>query len=85
MCPLSVIFPLLLAVLVGHVTLRMLKPECDLDEDWEQEDLDTATHRTILLLHNHTVPQREAKTGGEQNQQQPTQAVIYTDSCHRRV
>uniref|UniRef100_A0A3Q3WWH8 TOG domain-containing protein n=1 Tax=Mola mola TaxID=94237 RepID=A0A3Q3WWH8_MOLML len=50
-------------VLVGHVTLRMLKPECDLDEAWEQEDLDTAAHRTILLLHNHTVPQREAKTG----------------------
>lgn len=55
-----------LAVLVGHVTLRLVKPECDLDEAWEQEDLDTAAHRTILLLHNHTVPQREAKTGGEQ-------------------
>ncbi|KAM6945032.1 stalled ribosome sensor GCN1 [Lycodopsis pacificus] len=52
-----------LAMLVGHVTLRLLKPECDLDEAWEQEDLDTAAHRTILLLHNHTVPQRDAKTG----------------------
>lgn len=52
-------------MLVGHVTLRLLKPECDLDEAWGQEDLDTAAHRTILLLHNHTVPQREAKTGGE--------------------
>ncbi|KAE8291635.1 eIF-2-alpha kinase activator GCN1 [Larimichthys crocea] len=51
-----------LAVLVGHVTLRLLKPECDLDEAWGQEDLDTAAQRTILLLHNHTVPQREAKT-----------------------
>ncbi|CAG02489.1 unnamed protein product [Tetraodon nigroviridis] len=51
-----------LAVLVGHVTLRLLKPACDLDEAWEQEDLDTAAHRTILLLHSHTVPQREAKT-----------------------
>uniref|UniRef100_A0A8C9ZZ87 GCN1 activator of EIF2AK4 n=1 Tax=Sander lucioperca TaxID=283035 RepID=A0A8C9ZZ87_SANLU len=50
-----------LAVLVGHVTLRLLKPECDLDEAWEQEDLETAAHRTILLLHNHTVPQRDAK------------------------
>lgn len=55
----------LLAVLVGHVTLRLLKPECDLDEAWGQEDLDTAAHRTILLLHNHTVAQRDAKTGGE--------------------
>ncbi|XP_078106507.1 stalled ribosome sensor GCN1 [Sander vitreus] len=50
-----------LAVLVGHVTLRLLKPECALDEAWEQEDLETAAHRTILLLHNHTVPQRDAK------------------------
>uniref|UniRef100_A0A8C2WX06 GCN1 activator of EIF2AK4 n=1 Tax=Cyclopterus lumpus TaxID=8103 RepID=A0A8C2WX06_CYCLU len=54
-------FPLL-AMLVGHVTLRLLKPECDLDEAWEQENLDTAAHRTILLLHNHTVPQRDIKT-----------------------
>lgn len=60
------LFAPLQAMLVGHVTLRLLKPECDLDEAWEQEDLDTAAHRTILLLHNHTVPQREAKTGGEQ-------------------
>lgn len=54
------------AVLVGHVTLRLLKPACDLDEAWEQEDLETAALRTILLLHNHTVPQREVKTSGEQ-------------------
>lgn len=53
------------AVLVGHVTLRLLKPACALDEAWEQEDLDTAALRTILLLHSHTVPQREAKTSGE--------------------
>ncbi|XP_056152960.1 eIF-2-alpha kinase activator GCN1 [Lampris incognitus] len=52
-----------LAELVGHVTLRLLKPECDLDEAWGEEDLDTATQRTVLLLHNHTVPHREGKTG----------------------
>ncbi|KAM7392001.1 hypothetical protein PAMP_022644 [Pampus punctatissimus] len=51
-----------LALLVGHVTLRLLKPECDLDKAWGQEDLDTAANRTVLLLHNHTVPQREGKT-----------------------
>nr|XP_043881729.1 eIF-2-alpha kinase activator GCN1 [Solea senegalensis] len=51
-----------LAVLVGHVTLRLLKPECDLDEAWGQEDLNTAANRTIMLLHNQTVPQRESKT-----------------------
>lgn len=43
----------------------MLKPECDLDEAWELEDLDTATERTVGLLHSHTVPQRENKAGGE--------------------
>ncbi|KAJ4944183.1 hypothetical protein JOQ06_012728, partial [Pogonophryne albipinna] len=51
-----------LAELVGHVTLRLLKPECDLDPAWEQEDLETAANRTILLLHHHTVPQRDNKT-----------------------
>uniref|UniRef100_A0A665VTC9 GCN1 activator of EIF2AK4 n=1 Tax=Echeneis naucrates TaxID=173247 RepID=A0A665VTC9_ECHNA len=55
---------LLPAVLVGHVTLRLLKPACDLDEAWEQEDLEKAGHRTVMLLHNHTVPQREIKTSG---------------------
>lgn len=50
---------------MGQVTLRLLKPECDLDEAWEQEDLDTAAHRTISLLHNYTVPQRDSKTSGE--------------------
>ncbi|XP_030646777.1 eIF-2-alpha kinase activator GCN1 [Chanos chanos] len=50
-----------LAVLVGQVTLRLLKPECDLDQAWAQEDLNTATQRTVLLLYTHTVPQREGK------------------------
>lgn len=58
-------FSVFLGMLVGHVTLRLLKPECELDQAWEQEDLDTAALRTILLLHNHSVPQREAKTNGE--------------------
>uniref|UniRef100_A0A4W4EK25 TOG domain-containing protein n=1 Tax=Electrophorus electricus TaxID=8005 RepID=A0A4W4EK25_ELEEL len=49
------------SILVGHVTLRLLKPECELDPAWAQEDLDTATQRTVFLLHTHTVPQREGK------------------------
>lgn len=52
-----------LAILVGHVTLRHLKPECDLDPAWAQEDLNTATQRTILLLHTSTTHQRDGKTG----------------------
>ncbi|XP_076859564.1 stalled ribosome sensor GCN1 [Brachyhypopomus gauderio] len=50
-----------LAELVGHVTLRLLKPECDLDPAWAQEDLNTATQRTVLLIHTHTVLQREGR------------------------
>uniref|UniRef100_A0A8C5CDD9 GCN1 activator of EIF2AK4 n=1 Tax=Gadus morhua TaxID=8049 RepID=A0A8C5CDD9_GADMO len=50
-----------LAMLVGHVTLRLVKPACELDPAWSQEELDTATQRTVQLLYNHTVPQRESK------------------------
>uniref|UniRef100_A0A6Q2XNK9 TOG domain-containing protein n=1 Tax=Esox lucius TaxID=8010 RepID=A0A6Q2XNK9_ESOLU len=52
-----------LAVLVGQVTLRLMKPECNLDPAWGQEDLDTATQRTVGLLHMHTVPHREKSPG----------------------
>ncbi|CAB1445303.1 unnamed protein product [Pleuronectes platessa] len=51
-----------IAVLVGHVTLRLLKPECDLDSAWEEEDLATAANRSVVLLHNQTVLQRESKS-----------------------
>lgn len=50
-------------MLVGQVTLRVLKPECPLEEAWCQEGLTTATQRTVLLLHSHTVPRRDAKAG----------------------
>ncbi|KAJ8379495.1 hypothetical protein SKAU_G00002730 [Synaphobranchus kaupii] len=50
-----------LGELVGQVTLRLLKPECALDPAWGEEDLGVATQRTVLLLHTHTVPQRENK------------------------
>ncbi|KAJ8285786.1 hypothetical protein GJAV_G00030940 [Gymnothorax javanicus] len=50
-----------LGVLVGQVTLRLVKPECALDPAWAEEDLGVATQRTVNLLHTHTVPQRESK------------------------
>jgi len=55
--------PPIKATLVGHVTLRLLKPDCELDPAWSQEDLDTMAQRTVLLLYTHTVPQRESKAG----------------------
>ncbi|XP_072839500.2 stalled ribosome sensor GCN1 [Pogona vitticeps] len=45
----------------SHVTLRMMKPECDLDESWCQEDLPTAVSRVVSLLHTYTVPGRTSK------------------------
>uniref|UniRef100_A0A670ZVW9 GCN1 activator of EIF2AK4 n=1 Tax=Pseudonaja textilis TaxID=8673 RepID=A0A670ZVW9_PSETE len=50
-----------LGTVASHVTLRMMKPECDLDESWCQEDLPTAVNRVIGLLHKHTVPIRITK------------------------
>ena len=40
--------------LVSHVTLRLLKPECALDESWCQEELSVAVKRAVTLLHSHT-------------------------------
>lgn len=44
--------------LVGHVTLRLHKPMCDLDGAWEEEKLDAAVARTINLLYKATVRPR---------------------------
>nr|XP_014345196.1 PREDICTED: translational activator GCN1 [Latimeria chalumnae] len=52
-----------LGTLVGHVTLRLLKPECNLDEAWSQEELPVTTARAINLLHAQTVPNRGSKGG----------------------
>uniref|UniRef100_A0A8C3MXS7 Uncharacterized protein n=1 Tax=Geospiza parvula TaxID=87175 RepID=A0A8C3MXS7_GEOPR len=47
--------------LVSHVTLRLMKPECELDESWCQEELPTALNRVVSLLHAHTIPSRSSK------------------------
>ncbi|XP_059061266.1 LOW QUALITY PROTEIN: stalled ribosome sensor GCN1 [Achroia grisella] len=43
-----------LAALLAAVTLRLHKPQCDLDPSWEEEPLEKATIRTINLLHAAT-------------------------------
>ncbi|KAJ1530782.1 hypothetical protein ONE63_005633 [Megalurothrips usitatus] len=48
----------ILGDLVGHVTLRLHKPMCDLDEAWEDEKLESAVSRAINLLHKTTVRPR---------------------------
>ncbi|XP_063983766.1 stalled ribosome sensor GCN1 [Diachasmimorpha longicaudata] len=44
-----------LITLVGHVTLRQLAPQCDLDPAWDEEELDKAIKRTVNYLHTITV------------------------------
>ncbi|XP_060810909.1 stalled ribosome sensor GCN1 [Amyelois transitella] len=39
---------------VARVTLRLHKPQCDLDPAWEEEDLDKATVRVINLVYAAT-------------------------------
>ncbi|OXB71660.1 UNVERIFIED_CONTAM: hypothetical protein H355_015599, partial [Colinus virginianus] len=51
----------LTSTLVSHVTLRLMKPECELDESWCQEELPTALNRVVSLLHAHTIPSRTGK------------------------
>lgn len=46
--------------LIGHVTLRLQVPCCDLDARWEDEELNVAIHRTIITLHKATVRPRRA-------------------------
>lgn len=46
--------------LIGHVTLRLQVPCCDLDARWEDEELSVAVHRTIITLHKATVRPRRA-------------------------
>lgn len=46
---------------MSHVTLRLLKPECALDQSWCQEELPVAVRRAVSLLHTHTIPSRVGK------------------------
>ncbi|XP_031350613.1 eIF-2-alpha kinase activator GCN1-like [Photinus pyralis] len=47
--------------LVAHVTLRLIKPHCDLDESWEQEDLPKAASRAITLIYDHSMKKTDGK------------------------
>lgn len=55
-----------LGELVAYVTLRLARPQCDLEADWESENLNKAMVRAVSLIHQQTVPK---KTEGEIEQQ----------------
>ncbi|XP_045475078.1 eIF-2-alpha kinase activator GCN1 [Harmonia axyridis] len=46
------------AEIIAFITLRLLKPQCDLDANWEEEDLNKAMLRTMNLIYEKTVKRR---------------------------
>ncbi len=49
----KVVFPApidLMAESIAHVTLRLVKPQCDLDPAWEMEPIDAASRRILAQL-----------------------------------
>ncbi|XP_075070961.1 stalled ribosome sensor GCN1 [Mixophyes fleayi] len=49
--------------LVAHISLRLLKPECNLDAAWCQEELPVAVKRAVNLLHSYTVTKPKEDPG----------------------
>lgn len=52
----------LLAKSIAHVTLRLVKPMCDLDPSWETESLDDASRRVLKQLIGATATPLSAPT-----------------------
>lgn len=52
----------ILSNLIAHVTLRQLQPLCDLDQAWEEENLDVAVKRTLNLIYTATIKKKELFT-----------------------
>ncbi|XP_075992954.1 lethal (3) 80Fj [Anticarsia gemmatalis] len=48
-----------LADLVARLTVRLHKPQCDLEPSWEDEELVGATIRTINSIHAATIPKHD--------------------------
>ncbi|KAF7282220.1 hypothetical protein GWI33_003020 [Rhynchophorus ferrugineus] len=44
-----------LSEIISIVTVRLANPQCNLDPNWEEEDLDQAMVRVISLIHDRTV------------------------------
>lgn len=48
-----------LGELVAYTTLRLLKPQCDIDPSWEEEDVTKAMVRTLNQIYERTVPKKD--------------------------
>ncbi|XP_030761834.1 eIF-2-alpha kinase activator GCN1 isoform X2 [Sitophilus oryzae] len=44
-----------LGEIISIITLRLSRPQCDLDSNWEAEDLNEAMVRVVTLIHSRTV------------------------------
>lgn len=58
----KIVFPKDLNVfseLVAYVTIRLLQPQCDIDTNWEGEDLTKAMVRTLNKLYQETIQTKE--------------------------
>ncbi|XP_057670075.1 eIF-2-alpha kinase activator GCN1 [Diorhabda carinulata] len=47
-----------LGELVANLTLRLAKPQCDLDANWESENIHKAMVRAVALIHDKTVSKK---------------------------
>ncbi|CAG9834134.1 unnamed protein product [Diabrotica balteata] len=47
-----------LGELVANLTLRLANPQCDLDSNWESENINKAMVRAVALIHDKTVPKK---------------------------
>lgn len=43
-----------LSDLISHLTLRLLNPQCDLDPNWESEEVRKSVSRSVSLIFAHT-------------------------------
>ncbi|XP_006818140.1 LOW QUALITY PROTEIN: stalled ribosome sensor GCN1-like [Saccoglossus kowalevskii] len=49
---------------VAYSTLRLHRPQCDIDSEWCQEDLITQATRVVNMLYNTTVPTKNTQSYG---------------------
>ncbi|XP_074026538.1 lethal (3) 80Fj [Leptinotarsa decemlineata] len=50
---------------IAWITLRLIKPQCDLDADWESEEIGYAANRAVTMIHDETVPNRIIETSSQ--------------------
>ena len=47
---------MIIGELIGYLALRLLKPQCQLNPDWCEENLLVGANRALTIIHDTTVP-----------------------------